>query len=115
MTNRTRAPAALLLSIPLALCCVRGGGSAQATQGVEARYEAWRGCLQRSFGLQAVLTSRALAADTALRACRPSEGAYLTALSASPMVDGDDVARVRPALLLRAKGWLLGRGPSPSL
>ncbi|WP_336485886.1 hypothetical protein [Methylobacterium nigriterrae] len=76
---------------------------------------AWRGCLHRSFGIQAALTSRLLAADMALRACREAEGAYLTALSASPLVDGDDVARVRPALVMRAKDWLLGRRPSPTL
>lgn len=88
---------------------------AEAAGGVSDLHAAWRGCLHRSFGTQAVLTSRTLAADTAMRACRATEEAYLDALSTSPLVDGDDVARIRPALLQRAKGWLLGRAPSPSL
>lgn len=71
-------------------------------------HSSWRDCLDRSFGFQVALTSRTLAADTALRACRHGEDAYLDALSTSPLVDGDDVARVRPALLQRARGWLLG-------
>ena len=82
-------------------------GSAQAG-GVADLHDTWRGCLHRTFALQSALTSRTLAADTALRTCRGSEMAYLAALSTSPLVDGDDVARVRPALLERARGWLLG-------
>ena len=77
-------------------------------------HSSWRGCLHRSFGFQVALTSRTLAADTALRACRHSEDAYLVALATSPLVDGDDVARVRPAVLQRARGWLLsGRASRP--
>ncbi|MDR7035608.1 MULTISPECIES: hypothetical protein [Methylobacterium] len=76
------------------------------------RHQAWQGCLHRSFTVQAALTSRTLAADAALRACKDAEAAYLSALGTSPLLDGDDVARVRPALLLRARGWLLRRnGP----
>lgn len=77
-------------------------------------HSSWRDCLHRSFDFQVALTSRTLAADTALRACRHGEEAYLGALSTSPMVDDDDVARVRPALLQRARGWLLsGRASRP--
>ncbi|MEA1831026.1 hypothetical protein U8607_02935 [Methylobacterium durans] len=72
-------------------------------------HQAWQGCLRRSFTLQAALSSRDLAADSALRACRDAETAYLSALSVSPLLDGDDVSRVRPALILRARGWLLRR------
>lgn len=82
-------------------------GTASAGE-VADLHDAWRGCLHRTFGFQAPLTNRTLAADLALRTCRNSEESYLTALSGSPLVDGDDVARVRPALVQRAKGWLLG-------
>jgi hypothetical protein len=112
MTSCPRPRTALLLITAAWLAPV---GPAQADGEVAALHSAWRGCLHRTFGLQAALTGRALAADTALRSCRESESAYLTALAASPLVDGDDVARVRPALLQRARGWLLGRGPSPTL
>lgn len=103
---------ALLLITSMLLAPV---GSAQAGGDVAALHAAWRGCLHRSFGLQSALTGRTLAADAALRNCRESESSYLAALAASPLVDGDDVARVRPALLQRARGWLLGRGASPTL
>ena len=108
MTNRNRMAAALLLAALIAPIPVLAQES-----DVAGLHAAWRGCLHRSFGLQAVLTSRTLAADTALKACRRSESAYLSALSASPLVDGDDVARVRPALLQRARGWLLTGAAAP--
>jgi hypothetical protein len=107
MTTRTALLIILALVVPL--------GPAQADGEVAALHSAWRGCLHRNFGLQSALTGRTLAADAALRSCRESESAYLTALAASPLVDGEDVARVRPALLQRARGWLLGRGASPTL
>ncbi|NEU12983.1 hypothetical protein G3T14_12655 [Methylobacterium sp. BTF04] len=110
MTHRAHA-ALLLTALFLSMAC----GPAHAEGAVAPLHAAWQGCLHRSFDLQAMLTSRTLAADTALRDCRERESAYLTALSSSPLVDGDDVARVRPALLARARGWLLGRGTSPSL
>ena len=112
MTNRNSALAALLCTlatIPAPAAIAGGEGD------VGSLHAAWRGCLHRTFGLQAALTSRTLAADTALRSCRDSESAYLTRLAASPLVDGDDVARVRPALLQRARGWLLGDRASPTL
>jgi hypothetical protein len=105
LRNRLRTgavPALLLLSVASA--------AAQEAPSVAERHASWRACLNRNFTLQAALSSRVVAADAALRTCRPSEQAYLTALSTSPLVDGDDVARVRPALLLRARGWLLEGG-----
>lgn len=112
MMSRPSAPSAILtlaLMLPASAACAEAAGE------VAARHSAWRGCLHRTFGLQSALTGRTIAADAALTSCRDSESAYLSALAASPLVDGDDVARVRPALLQRARGWLLGRGPSPTL
>ncbi|KQP42437.1 hypothetical protein ASF49_00840 [Methylobacterium sp. Leaf104] len=100
---RTSAAPALLLAFV-------ASAAAQEAPTVTERHASWRACLNRNFALEVALSSRVIAADAALRACRPSEQAYLTALSASPLVDGDDVARVRPALLLRARGWLLDGG-----
>jgi len=96
------APALLVLLVTSAV--------AQEASSVAERHASWRACLNRNFGLEVALTSRVIAVDAALRTCRPSEQAYLAALAASPLVDGDDVARVRPALLLRARGWLLDGG-----
>jgi len=95
----------LTLALPLlaGLSCPGEAGEA----GV--RYAAWNGCLSRSFASQAALTGRAIAADAALRDCREAEDAYLAALSTSPLLDGDDIARVRPALLTRARASLIAR------
>lgn len=82
-------------------------GAARAESPVGAQHAAWKSCLHETFALQAALSGRSLAADTALRDCRGAEAAYLDALAASPLVDDADVARVRPALLARARGWLL--------
>ncbi|KQP88280.1 MULTISPECIES: hypothetical protein [unclassified Methylobacterium] len=97
-------PTALLLLLMMSSAVAQDGAA------VPDRHAAWRSCLQRNFALQAAIASRIIAADAALRTCRQSEQAYLAALSVSPLVDGDDVARVRPALLLRAKDWLLDGG-----
>lgn len=116
MTKLCRAPALILLAAiaPLAPITPAAIAPASAREAdVGGLHQAWRGCLNRNFGLQAVLTSRTLAAEAALKSCRLSEGAYLAALSTSPLVDGEDVARVRPALLQRAKGWLLGQSGAP--
>lgn len=83
-------------------------GAARAETPVGAQHAAWKSCLHDSFALQAALSGRSVAADTALRDCRAAETTYLSALSASPLVDDEDVSRVRPALLARARGWLLG-------
>ncbi|GJE34248.1 hypothetical protein [Methylobacterium oxalidis] len=103
----------------LALCMLAAallGPAPRALAGEAAdRHQVWHGCLQRSFTLQAALSSRSLAADSALRACRDEEAAYLSALSGSPLLDADDISRVRPALILRARGWLLRRNGARSL
>ncbi|GJE18347.1 hypothetical protein [Methylobacterium marchantiae] len=104
MTKLSRLSVAFLLAAMMPSAIVRT--SAQELD-VGGLHSAWRGCLDRNFGLQAVLTSRTSAAESALRSCRGAEGAYLAALATSPLVDGEDVARVRPALIQRAKGWLL--------
>lgn len=85
-------------------------GATQAGE-VAERHSEWRGCLHRTFAFQAALTGRAMAADITLKTCRLREEAYLAALASSPLVDGEDVARVRPALLQRARDWLIG-GPA---
>lgn len=108
MINRSIAPGLLVL----ALACT---AHAEEDGSVAARHTAWRGCLHEVFAAQTALTSRTFAADGALRACREPEGAYLAALASSPLLDGEDVARVRPALIERAKDWLLGRTVSRPL
>jgi len=95
---------------PALLMLLAASAAAQEAPSVAERHASWRACLNRNFALEVALSSRVIAADAALRTCRPSEQAYLAALAGSPLVDGDDVARVRPALLLRARGWLLDGG-----
>jgi len=107
MTTRAGAVRALLLAVSLGASGTAGAGEAAD------RHADWRGCLHRSFALEAPHLTRTRAAEAALRACQGDEAAYLTALSASPLLDGDDVARVRPALLLRARGWLIAGGARP--
>ena len=77
-------------------------------------HAAWHECLRDAYALRASLTGEDLAADAALRACRGVETAYLASLSASPLLDDEDVARVRPALVLRARDWLTGRRTRPT-
>lgn len=123
MTNRARTAlllACLAAPLPSGSAWSEGGvvpvtASGPRSGDVAALHAAWQGCLHRSFGLRATLAGPNLAADAALRACRGPEEAYLAALSVSPLVDDEDVARVRPALLARARGWLLGQRPSQSL
>lgn len=115
MTNRARS-ALLLACLSAAIPSEAAHSEATGPLGrVDTLHAAWQGCLNRNFGLQSVLTSRSLAADSALKACRDREDAYLAALSVSPLVDGEDVARVRPVLLDRARDRLLGQKPSRSL
>lgn len=86
-----------------------GTASSQAAAGdPEIRQDSWRACLSRQFASHAALTGRDLAADAAFHACRDAEDAYLAALSASPLLDTDDVARARPALAGRIRAWLVG-------
>ena len=105
---RTIASAALLV---IALAASPAGAESRTGD----RHAAWQSCLAQAFSLQAALSSRALAADSALRDCRDSEQAYLAALGTSPLVDEEDVARIRPTLLARARSQLLGAGRSRQL
>ncbi|MCC0806239.1 hypothetical protein FPV16_08435 [Methylobacterium sp. W2] len=105
MTKLSRLPAALLLAAIVSPCCTAPASARDSDVG--ALHASWRGCLHRNFGLQALVTSRTLAVESAVKSCRASEAAYLAALSTSPLVDDEDVSRVRPALIQRAKGWLL--------
>jgi hypothetical protein len=88
---------------------------AMAESSVSDRHDAWRACLSDAFSLRAALSGQTLAAEAAIRECRDSETAYLSALSTSPLVDEEDVTRVRPALLVRARTWLLSGKTSRSL
>ena len=91
------------------------GSPASAESLVSVQHSAWQSCLHESFALKASLSGRVLAADAALRDCRESESAYLSALATSPLVDSEDASRVRPALVARARLWLLGDGRSRQL
>ena len=83
-------------------------GSGRAGSETESRHAVWRDCLSRNFRIQAALTERDLAADAAFRTCRSAEEAYLAALTNSPLLDHDDVARARPLLAGRAGAWRVG-------
>ena len=76
-------------------------------------HSSWRRCLGRAYDDGAAFTGRDLAADAALRACRGEEGAYLTALSSSPLLDADDIAQARPDLVARARAALLDTVTGP--
>ena len=93
---------------PLLLATMLLVGPARAAGEAETRQEIWRGCLSRTFAIQAALTDRNLAADTAFHTCRSAEEAYLAALARSPLLDDDDVARARPMLAGRVRSWLVG-------
>lgn len=80
---------------------------AQADSGAATRHAIWRDCLARNFRVQVELTARELAADAAFRACRAPEAAYLAALSGSPLLDDEDIARARPLLAGRIRAWLI--------
>lgn len=117
--TRTRAlplllVASAMLAAPAAAETV-GTSGAGASTGAGASHTAWRDCLRQAYGLRASLSSPDLAADAALRACREAETAYLAALSTSPMLDAEDVTRVRPALVTKARAWLTGRGAKPAV
>lgn len=104
------------ISRSVLFACVIGCAAPVLAQGgVSDRHDAWRACLADAFTLRAALSGRTSAAEAALGECRESETAYLSALSSSPLVDEDDVTRVRPALLVRARTWLLSGKTSRSL
>lgn len=90
----------------LALLAAAPAGAEESVAGT--RHAAWQSCLDVAFAEQARTTSRSYAATKAVSNCREPEEAYLTALSASPMLDGEDVARIRPALIARARERLIG-------
>ncbi len=81
---------------------------ARADESAGTRHAAWQSCLDDAFAEQARTTSRSYAATKAVANCREPEAAYLAALSTSPMLDGEDVARMRPALIARARERLIG-------
>ena len=95
---------ALLLSAMMALALAPV--AAQAGDAASAHLS-WSRCLDRAYGERAAVTGRDLAADAAIRACRVEESIYLTALSSSPLLDGDDIAQARPDLVARARAALL--------
>ena len=89
--------------------------SALAAGSAGASYDSWRSCLANAFTLRAAMSGSTLAADAALRECRGPEAAYLADLTASPLLDEDDVQHARPALLVRARTWLLTARAGKSL
>ncbi len=85
---------------------------AAADTAASPHYQAWQTCLTQAFTAEAPRASRSAAADAALDACRAREDAYLAALAASPLLDGEDVARARPALVTRVRARLMGASPA---
>ncbi|WP_232627939.1 hypothetical protein [Methylobacterium sp. Leaf118] len=81
---------------------------AQAESVAVTRHAAWQACLDEAFADQARTMSRSYAATKAVATCREPENAYLAALSTSPLLDGEDVARIRPDLVARARSRLIG-------
>lgn len=98
---------ASLISPVLVAAMLLASGPVQAGGETEMRHTGWRECLSRNFRIQAALTDPDLAADSAFRACRSAEDAYLAALAGSPLLDGDDVTRARPMLAGRVRAWLI--------
>lgn len=92
-----------ILAVAAVVVTVNGAGAGEAA----SAHHSWRECLGNAYVSGVALTGRDLAADAALRACRGEETAYLTALSASPLLDGDDIAQARPELVARARAQLL--------
>ncbi|KQQ27033.1 hypothetical protein ASF53_20395 [Methylobacterium sp. Leaf123] len=73
-----------------------------------ARHAAWQACLDAAFAEQIRTTSRSFAATKAVSTCQDREEAYLGVLAGSPLLDGEDVTRIRPALVARARDRLMG-------
>ncbi|SDN60186.1 hypothetical protein SAMN05216360_109252 [Methylobacterium phyllostachyos] len=91
----------------MAVLLVANACPARADGEAAMRHAVWRDCLARNFRVQVTLTARDLAADAAFRACRDPEAAYLAALTGSPLLDDEDVARARPLLAGRNRTWLI--------
>ena len=81
---------------------------ARAESPASTSHAAWQSCLNEAFASEARTTGRSFAATRAVTACRAREDAYIVALSGSPMLDGDDAARIRQALVERARSRLIG-------
>ena len=106
------APLAALVSPAVLACLLALAAPAAADTAASPHYAAWQTCLTRAFTAEGPGASRAVAADAALTACRAREDAYLAALAASPLLDGEDVARARPALVTRVRARLMGAAPA---
>lgn len=97
-----------VLSAALFAACALALAPASARAGDAATaHQTWQDCLGHAYVTGVAYTGRDLAADAAFRSCRGEEAAYLTALSASPLLDGDDIAQARPELVARARTQLL--------
>ncbi len=96
------------LAVAAVTLAITQAAAAETRSPVANLHAAWQSCLRDAFSLKASLSSPSLAADAALRECRPSETAYLDTLSLSPLLDEEDVAKARPALVARARLWLIG-------
>lgn len=94
--------------LPFVLLPFLAVAPARAEESAGTRHAAWQSCLDVAFAEQARTASRSFAATKAVTTCREPEDAYLAALSTSPMMDGKDVARIRPALVARARERLIG-------
>ena len=103
---RPALPAAVILSSLVAFAAFATPAAADTAAG--PHFAAWQSCLTEAFDAEGSRASRPVAADAALRACRTREDAYLAALAASPLLDGEDVARARPALITRVRDRLIG-------
>lgn len=99
----------LLATLPaLSAFALLAAVPARAESSEGARHAAWQTCLDETFAEQVRTTSRSFAATKAVSTCRDREEAYLGVLAGSPFLDGEDVARIRPALVARARDRLMG-------
>lgn len=96
----------LLASLPVLALLAALPARAESPEGV--RHAAWQACLDEAFAEQIRTTSRSFAATKAVSTCRDREEAYLGVLAGSPLLDGEDVTRIRPALVARARDRLMG-------
>ncbi|CAO4170448.1 hypothetical protein [Methylorubrum populi] len=92
--------------LPALLLIAAGPARAESPEG--QRHAAWQACLDAAFADHARTTSRSVAATKAVSLCHDREEAYLGALAGSPLLDAEDVARIRPALVARARDRLMG-------
>ena len=95
-----------LVLVPALLLFAAAPARAESPESL--RHAAWQTCLDAAFAYHARTTSPGFAATKAVSVCRDREEAYLGALTASPLLDGEDIARIRPALVARARDRLMG-------